>query len=218
MSYKSRVRRTSIRIKVFFITSIIFFLLTLSVYVFDRLIVPNVIANAKLEMEALASEIFFTNALEIYRDNFNYEDFFHIEKDEQGYITMLSTNTMEMNYLSALVASRSQADIRQMGGLGVEFPLGYLSKNNLLAVLGPKIKVKMLPMGAVKTSYSSSFETAGINQTKHKIYLEVATRIKVILPFNSSEILYIGEIPVIETVIVGRVPRTNIGIQGLEIK
>ena len=39
-----------------------------------------------------------------------------------------------------------------MGGLGVEFPLGYLSKNNLLAALGPKIKVKMLPMGAVKTS------------------------------------------------------------------
>ena len=72
--------------------------------------------------------------------------------------------------------------------------------------LGPKITVKMQQVGNIETSYESIFESAGINQTRHKIYLNVKSKMRVIVPFHSDEIevtciavinrLFIGDITV----------------------
>ncbi|MNI76096.1 Sporulation protein YunB [compost metagenome] len=97
-----------------------------------------------------------------------------------------------------------------MGAVGIKIPIGYISKNVILSNLGPSVKVRMLPIGSVKTNYISEFESAGINQTRHKIYLEVETSIKVIIATKSDEVQIKNTIPVAETIIVGKVPTTNL--------
>ena len=72
--------------------------------------------------------------------------------------------------------------------------------------MGPKITVKMQQIGNITTSYESEFESAGINQTRHKIYLNMTATMRVIVPFNSKEVEVTCQIPVSDTIIVGKIP------------
>ncbi len=88
--------------------------------------------------------------------------------------------------------------------------MGYVTKNNILGRFGPDVKIRMRPIGHITTRYISEFEDAGINQTRHKIYIETTTRVKMIMAVSSSELEIVNEIPIVETIIVGRVPSTAI--------
>ena len=89
---------------------------------------------------------------------------------------------MNLNRLGSQIAIGIQNKIGKIGGRGVKIPLGILFKNDLLAYYGPKITFKMQPMGSTLTSYSSDFNSAGINQTRQIIYLDVTANVQVIIP------------------------------------
>lgn len=83
---------------------------------------------------------------------------------------------------------------------------------------GPSITVKMEPIGRVVVTYESLFESAGINQTRHKILVNVKTNLKIILPLQSKEVEVVNQIPISDTVIVGEVPNSMWGgnmLQGI---
>jgi sporulation protein YunB len=118
-----------------------------------------------------------------------------------------------MNKIASDVAIESQKEIKRIGEIGIKVPLGYVMKNNLLAFFGPDIRIKIKPVGYIETKYLSDFESAGINQTRHKIYIQVKTNIRIIVPFNSKEIKVTNEVPISETIIVGKVPNTAINLE-----
>lgn len=62
----------------------------------------------------------------------------------------------------------------------------------------------------MNVTYESKFESAGINQTRHKIYLKVEAKVRAVVPFQNKEIDVYCEIPVAETIIVGKIPSTAI--------
>ena len=78
--------------------------------------------------------------------------------------------------------------------------------SQLLANYGPRIKVSIYPLGTVRTSVFDKFEAAGINQTRHQIYLDIETQVQVVVPLVSSEVTVSTQVPITDTVIVGPVP------------
>ena len=78
--------------------------------------------------------------------------------------------------------------------------------------MGPKITVKMQQVGNIVTSYESIFESAGINQTRHTIYLEAKTQVKVVIPLTTSTKEVKSQIPICETIIVGDVPQSYVNV------
>ena len=44
--------------------------------------------------------------------------------------------------------------------------------------MGPKIQVRILPVSAVTAAFSTEFESAGINQSRHKIYLSLDATVR----------------------------------------
>lgn len=104
----------------------------------------------------------------------------------------------------------SNRRLENLETLGVEIPIGYMTNNSVIHNLGPKINIKMEQVGNITSSYESVFESAGINQTRHKIYLNVKLNMRVIIPLNSQEIEIISQIPIAETIIVGKIPNTAI--------
>lgn len=208
MKYYTKKTSTNKRILVFL--SIIISLLILFIYMLDKIILSTLMVVADGEMRTSAIEVIDRNILDLYDKEFNYDDIMKIEKDGQGNITMIRADTIKLNSLAAKVSLESQNKLREMGAVGIKIPIGYISKNVILSNLGPSVKVRMLPIGSVKTNYISEFESAGINQTRHKIYLEVETSIKVIIATKSDEVQIKNTIPVAETIIVGKVPTTNL--------
>lgn len=205
-------KKNYIKYSIMIFASILIISLFIFIYAFDSIVMPTVMIVADSEMRAKATEILNTNILKEYSKNFNYDEIIRVEKDNEGNITMLKADTLKLNTIANEVSLNSQKDIKNLGNVGIKIPMGYVFKNNILANIGPSITVKMQPIGNVEIKYSSAFETAGINQTRHKIYVDVNTRIRTIIPLKSSYLEVKTEIPISETIIVGKVPRTAIDL------
>ena len=179
-------------------------------YFFDKNILPAVLTIGEEQLKREATEIINETALDIYSNQFDYSDMIIIEKDNDGNITMLRADTVKLNYLSSKLILASNDKFGKLQEMGLEVPLGYMTKNLVFYNLGPKVNIKMTQIGNITSSYESVFESAGINQTRHKIYLNVNMKMKIVVPLNSRDVEVACQIPVAETIIVGKIPNTAI--------
>ena len=87
-------------------------------------------------------------------------------------------------------------------------PLGTLTGSALLAGRGPCLHVRMQAVGSANAVFRNQFTAAGINQTRHQIFLDVDVYMSILLPGMTTSTKVSNEIVVAETVIVGGVPET----------
>ncbi len=184
------------------------------IYIFGKRILPIVLEMGEVKIKSEAVKIMNEESVNIYSENFKYDDIINIEKDSDGNITMIRADTVKQNYLASQVVLKCDERLSELEDLGVKIPLGYLTNNVMFYNMGPKITVKMQQVGNITTSYESEFQSAGINQTRHKIYLNLTTTMRVIVPFNSKEVEVTCQIPVSDTIIVGKIPETAINMNG----
>lgn len=85
----------------------------------------------------------------------------------------------------------------------------------MLAGRGPGVKIRISSIGNVETDLKSEFTTQGINQTLHRVYLEVKCRVNILTPFQNIEKEITNQVLLIENVIVGRIPETYYNLEGL---
>ena len=180
------------------------------IYTLDEVIMPRVMVTCDATMRAEITKIMNKTILEEYSKNFNYDEIVNMEKDLDGNITVMTADTLKLSEIATATVLKAQDELDKVNKIDVKVPIGHITKNNLFANYGPTVKVKVQPIGSITTKYLSEFESAGINQTRHKIYLETTTKVKLILPFQSSELEVISQIPIVETIIVGKVPSTAI--------
>lgn len=215
MKYYEKRNRKIFKIKnpklTFFIIAI-FILFNSIMYTFNKKILPAVMKVAEEKLKREATDIINETALEIYSKDFDYEDIMIVEKDTEGNITMLRADTVKLNYLASKMALACNEKIGELNNLGLEVPLGYMSENLIFHNLGPNIGIKMSQIGSITKDYESIFESAGINQTRHKIYLNIQLKLNVIIPLRSQEVEIVSQIPISETIIVGKIPNTAIDL------
>ena len=202
----------SVKFKVIIIFIFILILFNAFIYALDKTITPTVISVADAEMRAKSIEIVNKAIIDEYSKQFNYDDIIQVEKDKFDNIVLLKADTMKMNKIACDVALAAQEKLKSLGNVGIKVPIGYILKNNILSYMGPSIPIKMQPIGYIETKYLSEFEQAGINQTRHKIYVQVKTKIRVIIPLKSNDIEINNEVPIAETIIVGKVPDNSLNL------
>lgn len=190
----------------------IFVLLNSILYFFDKSVLPAMLEVAEIKMVSEATKIINETSLEVYSNGFDYSDIILIEKDNLGNITMLRANTIKLNHLASQLILECNKKLDELEKLGIRVPMGYMTNSSITHNLGPKITVDMEQVGNIETNYESVFESAGINQTRHKIYLNVKMNLKVIVPLNIKEVEITSQIPISETIIVGQIPDTSIGL------
>lgn len=76
--------------------------------------------------------------------------------------------------------------------------------------------MKVSTSGNVTTKIRSEFESSGINQTIHRLYLDVICNVSILTPYNVIEDSISNEIVLIENVIVGLVPSTYYNLEGMD--
>lgn len=93
---------------------------------------------------------------------------------------------------------------------------GSLTGTKLLSGIGPNVPIKLSTTGTVITKVRSEFESTGINQTIHRLYLDVTCNVSILTPYNIIEDSISNEIVLIENVVVGLVPSTYYNLEGIE--
>jgi sporulation protein YunB len=89
----------------------------------------------------------------------------------------------------------------------IGIPLGAIVGIELFSGAGPIIPVKIFVTGNVETEFESEFSEAGINQTKHLIYINTSVNISAVIPGYPSHTNVKTNVTIAETIIVGEVPR-----------
>lgn len=169
---------------------------------------PTFLAIAEARAKIIAFDAINEAINERVAQNIMYEDLVLVDKDSDGQITMAQTNTMEINRVQAETVRRVQNTLRRIEGEKVNIPLGQVLGSQILATYGPSIPVTLVPIGTVHVDVSHSFSEAGINQTRHKIYLEVYADVQVVIPFISTSREVKTAVPVADTLYMGDVPDT----------
>jgi sporulation protein YunB len=151
---------------------------------------------------------------EVTGGNIQYQDFVFIHKDNQGHITLMQANTVMVNRVAAKITLSVQKTLEELRLQDFEIPLGEILDIPLLANYGPRINYRIMPMGTVRVNVVDQFEAAGINQTRHKIYLNFDTNVRIVIPSKSGEAVVAAQMPLAENIIVGSVPDTFVNIAG----
>ena len=140
--------------------------------------------------------------------NTDYERLVTARQDQQGAVLAITTDMAAVNDLRNQVAERVLSAVEEIDVHELGVPLGSLLDMDLAWAKGPAIRVHSLVAGTSDVQVHSEFVSAGINQTRHRILLDINVPLTVILPGISVETLVFVQVCVAETVIVGHVPQT----------
>lgn len=146
----------------------------------------------------------------IENGDIRYEDLISFEKDAEGRITALKSNMAQFNRLQADILDDVLAQLAEVSTRELSIPVGSLTGSSLLAGRGPLIHVRMQTVGSSKADFSNSFTSAGINQTRHQIILDVHVSVSILLPGFKTSTSVDNTYTVAETVIVGTVPQNYV--------
>jgi len=191
----------------------ILFLLILMLAVFGIIkyseinIRPIIVSMAEAHAQSIASRV-VGEAIndEITANNINYDDLVSFEKDTSGKITALKTNIITVNQLKSRLSVDILNKLSNLQDINLYIPIGNLLDNEFFSGRGPKLEIILLPVGSVTTNITNVFTSAGINQTRLQIMLEVRVTVSIIMPFSVESTDVSTSIAIAETIIVGDVP------------
>lgn len=183
----------------------------------DHNLRPVILSLAETTARVMAVQAMNNAVFEVMREDGDlYSDLIHVTLNEDGRVSMMSANTTRMNELATQAALTVQRNLEAIAQGGINIPIGAAFGSRLLAGSGPSIRVRVLPVGAVSTEFVSEFTSAGINQTRHRIFLQMNTTVQMVIPTGVKTATVAAHVPVAESIIVGDVPDSFVEVQNKE--
>lgn len=201
-------RRKIVRKTALFCAMTLVVVVAIAVWIYWKSMAPTILDVAETRLKSETTRA-INEALNIaITEGCVYSDFVTIERDSDNNVSMLTANSVKVNALARQMAIVSQGKINALSDFDVNIPLGTLSGVPLFSEKGPKVNITVSPIGTVNCTFTSTFETAGINQTLHRIYLNVESVVDLIIPTAHTEVVTTTPILLCESVIIGKVPQT----------
>jgi len=148
---------------------------------------------------------------ELSQNSESYINIIRIQKNENGELTAILSDMEKVNRLKSQVGLIIQNKLSELKSKNMKISLGTLSGLEMFNGMGPEVPFKISIAGSVITEFKSTFKDAGINQTIYQIYLNIHTRIGVMVPGCTCSEDFSTNALVSETVILGAVPRVYSG-------
>ena len=168
-----------------------------------------VLSLAQAQARAMAVQVLNESAAELLSTGaVTYDILMHVTADEEGQVRLIQANTPEMNRLAAQVSLLAQERLQGTRDQAVKVPLGSAVGLTLFAGAGPKIEVRILPVGSVHAEFHTDFQTAGINQTRHRVSLMLTAQVQLVIPTGAQTVEVTTQVAMAESIIVGEVPDT----------
>lgn len=165
-----------------------------------------VLSLADARARSLAVQILNEAVEETITSQVSYDQLMTVTCGEDGTVRLIQANTAEMNRLASHVTLLAQKKLEELEDQSISVPLGSALGLTIFAGAGPRIQVRILPVGAVIPRFDTEFQTAGINQTRHKLLLTLTATVRLVIPTGSTMMEASTQMAVAENIIVGQVP------------
>ena len=198
----SRTRNRSLKGVGIFFT--LFFLIFLIWLIFTKL-QPSFIEYAKVYSNNIANEV-VNGAVDDVFVKEEYQSLAKIMENSSENIKAIETDTAKINRLKSAIIQSMQKNIDSHKSDTVYVPLGSCSNLYFLAGLGPKVPIRIYPVSIVNADFKESFDSVGINQVKHKLYLDVSMKMSFVGMMFAQADTVETSVLLNETIIVGDTP------------
>ena len=168
---------------------------------------PMIVTISNERIRALTTDAVSSSVLDVMSENSSVE-YLKVTRDDKQNIKSVDMNTAAINDLAQKITLSAQKRINEIGNDGIKIPVGSLSGVTLFTGLGPDINIKIYLVGSTQTQIISMFTSAGINQTLHRLYINIAGSVAVAVPGLPSTIKTSTQVLMSEMIIVGEVPPT----------
>ncbi|MDR2656482.1 MAG: sporulation protein YunB [Oscillospiraceae bacterium] len=175
---------------------------------FDFNLKPIILSMASAQARVMATNALNTAVYELMREKITYQDLVTVITDNEGRVAMLQADTMRMTELGARAALLAQRNLNELSAADLRIPIGAITGVRLLAGRGPGVHVNIIPMGSATVEFIDDFSTAGINQTRHRIYLRINATVRMVIPTASSVSDASTQVLLSESILIGQVPGT----------
>lgn len=138
----------------------------------------------------------------------DYENVIRIQTGGSGQITAMTTDTAALNRLRTSILDAVTERVDALGAEQLGIPLGSLTGLPSLSGWGPQMPVRVAAAASAGAEFEHVFTAAGINQTLHRVMLNVHVAVRLLVPGGTVETQVDTQVCVAETVIVGEVPGT----------
>ncbi|MCL2588740.1 MAG: sporulation protein YunB, partial [Oscillospiraceae bacterium] len=116
----------------------------------------------------------------------SYSELIILERDAAGNITALTTDMAQINLLQAMITNEIIERVSALDTTAMRVPLGNILGGPVLSGRGPGIGFRVVTLGNPSATFSNEFSTAGINQTKHQIMLELSIQVNILVPGHET--------------------------------
>ena len=135
-----------------------------------------------------------------------YNDLIIIEKNSNGDITLISTNSIKVNNINKKIANKTDIILQKKLNDGIPVPILAFLGIEIFTGYGSTVNFKTLSVVSVNCDFSSQFKSVGINQTLHSLYITVNAECSIHMPLKNEKINSSTSVLITETVLVGKVP------------
>ena len=135
---------------------------------------------------------------------------------EEGNVTAVRSNVAGLNRFRTALTARIDEKLVDLSVEELGIPVGSVVLPELFSGMGPRLVVRVLAVRTSDAAFRNRFSTVGINQTLHQIFIDIHVTVTILSLTGTQEIVVDATVLAAETVIVGNVPSTYIGLGGPE--
>lgn len=191
---------------------IIFFAFIFSFFMYYKKFVHPIIFNyTKAKINALTEQAVNMAVSNVINQSLNYDSIIDLSYTSSGDIAFVHANQYVINSITREVVKNAQQNMATLGEDGVSVPIGSFTGISIFNGRGVPVKLQMVPVGIVSSNFESKFYSVGINNTLHRLYLDITAKVEIILPLNNTTITTKQSVLLCEGVIIGKVPEVYLG-------
>lgn len=179
----------------------------------ERNLTEVTLSLAQAKARTLAVTVLNETVEEVVQQGLSYDSLVRVTRDGAGQVRLLQADAAAMNHLAARVSALAQEKLDSTENRAVQVPLGSALGLTLFGGAGPKLRVQVLPVGAIASRFDTEFQSAGINQTRHRILLTMTATVKLVIPTGAKTVEASTQVAVAESIIVGEVPQSFVDVE-----
>ena len=185
------------------------------IFLIDSALRPTLTALAQARVENAVTRI-VNDAVDgtLTSEAISYSDLVTLEKDAAGQVSVLAANTAQLNALRTEILGKVLAQVEQLDSQELGVPLGSLTGFATASDLGPVLPVRVLTAAVPTADFENVFTSAGINQTLHRIMLNVRVECTLLIPGGTVDTAVEAQVCAAETLLMGQVPDAYLELPG----
>lgn len=213
----NRKRKRLTRKKKWLLAAICFVLVVIGALLYFNFVInPVILSMSEIKVKSLTQRAVNQAVYEVVNSGPVYDDMIKISRNESGMVTLISADATEINRLARDLVKLSEVKLGEISERGIAIPIGTFSGMPIFVGRGPEVSIRLIPIGVISCSFRSEFRQAGINQTTHRIYVNINSNVSVVMPTQNQNIATTTELLLAESIIIGSIPSTYLNSDSVD--